>query len=60
VWFWRRMGKISWVDRVRNEEVLHRVKQGRNILRTVKIRGLTGLVSSCVGTAFYSALMKER
>jgi hypothetical protein len=30
--------KISWTDRVRNEEVLHRVKEDRNILRTIKRR----------------------
>jgi hypothetical protein len=35
---WRRMEKISWTDRVRNEEVLHRVKEDRNVLRTVKRR----------------------
>jgi hypothetical protein len=29
------MEKISWTDRVRNEE-LHRVKEKRNILQTVK------------------------
>ena len=32
------MEKISWTDRVRNEEVLHRVKEERNVLRTVKRR----------------------
>jgi replicative superfamily II helicase len=36
VWCWRRMEKISWTDRVRNEEVLHRVKEERNILHTIK------------------------
>jgi hypothetical protein len=30
------MEKISWTDRVRNEEVLHRVKEERNILHTIK------------------------
>ena len=30
------MEEISWTDRVRNEEVLHRVKEERNILRTIK------------------------
>jgi hypothetical protein len=30
--------KISWTDRVRNEEVLHRVKEERNIIHTVKRR----------------------
>jgi hypothetical protein len=32
MWCWRRMEKISWTDRVRNEEVLLRVKEQRNIL----------------------------
>jgi hypothetical protein len=30
--------KISWTDRVKNEEVLHRVKQERNIVHTIKRR----------------------
>jgi hypothetical protein len=38
MWCWRRMKMISWTDRVRNEEVLHRVKEERNILHTVKRR----------------------
>jgi hypothetical protein len=32
------MEKISWTDPVRNEEVLHRVKEERNIVHTVKRR----------------------
>jgi hypothetical protein len=32
------MEKISWTDRVRNDELLHRVKADRNIIRTVKRR----------------------
>jgi hypothetical protein len=38
VWCWRRMEKISWTDHVRNEEVLHRVKEERNILHTIERR----------------------
>jgi hypothetical protein len=38
MWCWRRMEKISWTDRVRNEEVLHRVKEERNIVHTIKGR----------------------
>ena len=38
------MEKISWSDRVRNEEVLHRVKEGRNIVHTVK-----GRYDNCIG-----------
>ena len=30
--------EISWTDHVRNEEELHRVKEERNILHTVKRR----------------------
>jgi hypothetical protein len=30
------MEKISWTDRVRNEEVLRRVKEERNIVHTIK------------------------
>jgi hypothetical protein len=30
-WCWRRMGKISWTDNVRNKDVLVRVKEQRNI-----------------------------
>ena len=37
MWCWRRMEKISWNDRVRNE-VLHRVKEESHILHTVKGR----------------------
>jgi hypothetical protein len=32
------MEKISWTDHVRNEEVLHRVKEERNIGHTIKRR----------------------
>jgi hypothetical protein len=36
MWCWRRMVEVSWTDRARNEEVLHRVKEERNTLHTVK------------------------
>jgi hypothetical protein len=38
MWCWRRMEKFSWTDRVRNEEILHRVKEERNILHKIKRR----------------------
>jgi hypothetical protein len=38
MWCCRRMEKFSWTDRVRNEEVLHRVKEERNILHTIRRR----------------------
>jgi len=38
LWVWRRMEKISWADRVANDEVLHlqRVYEKRNILYAVQ------------------------
>jgi hypothetical protein len=38
MWCWGRMKKISWTDRVRNEEVLLRVKEQRNILHGISKR----------------------
>ena len=38
MWCWRRMEKISWTDRVRNEEALHRVNEQRNILHEIRKR----------------------
>ena len=35
------MENISWTDRVRNEEVLHRVKEERNNILTIKSRKAT-------------------
>src|SRR5215469_16332862 len=35
---WRRMEKISWTDHVRNEEVLLRVNEQRNILHEIRKR----------------------
>jgi hypothetical protein len=38
MWCWRRMEKISWIDHVRNGEVLLRVNEQRNILREIRKR----------------------
>ena len=38
MWCWRRMDKIIWTNRVRNEEVLHRVNEEKNIINTIKRR----------------------
>ena len=38
MWCWRRMEKISWTEHVRNEEVLLRVNEQRNILHEIRKR----------------------
>jgi hypothetical protein len=35
MWWWRKMEKVSWTGHVRNEEVLVRVKEQRNILHEI-------------------------
>jgi hypothetical protein len=51
VWCWGRM-EISWADCARNEKVLHRVRDDRNIPHTIKRNKLTGLFKACIGTVF--------
>ena len=46
MWCWRRM-KVSWTDCVKNEKV-YKVKEDRNVLRTIKGRKTNWIV----GTAF--------
>ena len=43
MWCWRRMEEISWTDHVRNEEVLLRVNEQRNILHEIRKRKATGI-----------------
>jgi len=38
MWCWRKMEKISWNDHVRNEEVLLRVNEQKNILHEIRKR----------------------
>ena len=38
MWCWRRMEKISWTDHVRNEDVLLRVREQRNIIHEINKR----------------------
>jgi hypothetical protein len=38
MWCWRRMEKIGWTDHVRNEAVLLRVKEQRNIIHEISKR----------------------
>jgi hypothetical protein len=47
------MEKISWTDRLRNEEILQRVKEEGNMLQTIMgEERLTGLVTCSAGIAF--------
>jgi hypothetical protein len=60
MWYQIRKEKISWADRVRNEEVLHRVNEDRSMLHIIKRRTTTGLATACVGTVFKNTMFEER
>ena len=52
MWCWRRMEKISWTDHVRNEDVLVRVNEQRNILHEYRKRKANWIGHIYVETAF--------
>jgi len=49
MWCWRKIEKTSWTDHVRNEEVLLRVKEQKNILHEIRKRSLAAgrMYTSC-------------
>jgi hypothetical protein len=60
-WCWRRLEKLVLADRDRNEEVLQWIKEERNVLHTIKRKKeLSGLVTSCVGTAFWNTFFEGK
>jgi len=38
MWIWLRMGKISWMDKVTNEDVLKKVNESKNMLNVIRQR----------------------
>jgi hypothetical protein len=38
MWCWRRKEKINWTNHIRNEGILHGVKEERSTKRTIKRR----------------------
>jgi len=36
MWCWRRMEKIDYTNRVKSEEVLHRIKEEKDITHVIK------------------------
>jgi len=51
MWCCRKIEMISWTDRLKNEDILQRTKENRNILHTIKEGKLHDLVTPCVGFA---------
>jgi hypothetical protein len=60
MWCWRRIEKISWTNRVKNE-VLQRAKEVRNILHAIKRRKANwiGHILSCILKDFTEGKLEE-
>jgi hypothetical protein len=43
MWLYRRMQRISWTQRIRNEEVLNRMETLPELINTIKTRKITYL-----------------
>src|SRR6476619_1545929 len=35
MWVWRRMGKVSWMDKTTNEQVLSSMNEKRSLIKTI-------------------------
>jgi len=60
MWCWRRMEKISWTDHVRNEDVLLRLKEKRNILHEIRKRKANWFGHLLSRNCLLQRLLKER
>ncbi|KAI5746672.1 hypothetical protein M8J77_006187 [Diaphorina citri] len=64
MWVWRRLEGIKWSDRVRNEEVLRRVDEKREIMRTIvnRKRGWLGhiLRRNCLQRRIMEGELREK
>jgi hypothetical protein len=54
------MEKIIWIDRVINEQGLHRVKEDRNILRTMKRKKANWIGHILRSNCLLNTLLKQR
>jgi len=42
MWIWQRMERISWVDKTSNEEVLAKVEEDRDIMKSFSRDSIIG------------------
>jgi hypothetical protein len=59
MWCWRRREKFSWTDRVKNE-VLQKVKKGRNVGHTIRQRKAKWICHIFRGTCFLKYVIEGK
>ncbi|RZF39011.1 hypothetical protein LSTR_LSTR014707 [Laodelphax striatellus] len=56
MWLYRRMLRVSWVDRITNQEILSRMRKGKELLPMIKSRKLEYLGHIMRNTERYQLL----
>ena len=54
------MKEIRWTDRVKNEELLHRIKEGRNMIHTLKRRKVNWIDHILCGNCLAKRIIEEK
>ena len=60
MWIWRRIERISWTDRITNEEVLRRVAECRSLINTVVRRKKNWIGHVVRGSGIMKVVMEGR
>jgi hypothetical protein len=60
MWCWRRMENISWTDHARNEEVLLRVKEQRNVLHEISKRKADWISHTLLGNCLLKPVIEGK
>lgn len=60
MWRWRRTEKIIWTYSLKNEKVLHGIKEERNMLNTLKRRQVNCIGYTSHRNCFLNTLLKQR
>jgi hypothetical protein len=60
MWRCRRMDKISWTDRVKNEEVLNGVQEERKLLHTIRRKRANGMSHSLRTNCLLKHVIEEK
>src|SRR6478609_11537418 len=60
MWVWRRMGKVSWMDKMTNEQVLSSMNKKRSLIKTIWDRKKNCIGHVVRGDGLMKLVLKEK
>ena len=60
MWIWRRMEKISWTEKISNEEVLRRIGEKRELMSLIRTRTRKWIGHSIRGEGLLKEVIEGR